>query len=161
MPDDTSAIERIWTLADNLDPCMLVTWDGRWPRARPVFARTRRDEGRIYVLTDAASGKLDQIADHPQVSLAFSDIRANDYVVINGEAGISRDVAKIREVWRFSDESFWQSPDNPELRLITVEPRDAELWDGSNALVTGVKMLAERFAGAKVELVDNRKVSQI
>lgn len=160
-PDDTTAIDKIWELADKLDPCLLVTWDGEWQRVRPVYARTRRDEGRIYILTDTSGEKHEQIERFPQVSLAFADPQANDYVVINGLATVSSNREKIEEVWRFSDEAFWEAPDDPNLRLITVEPRDAELWDGSNVVVTGAKMIAERFLGAKVQLVENRKVDQI
>ena len=152
-PDEASAIDKIWELADKLDPCLLVTRDGDWQRVRPVYARARRDEGRIYILTDTSGEKHEQIERFPQVSLAFADPLANDYVVINGIATVSRDRKKIEEVWKFSDD--------PKLRLITIEPRDAELWDGSNVLVTGAKMIAERFLGAKVELVENRKVDQI
>jgi general stress protein 26 len=160
-PDDASAIDKIWELADKLDPCLLVTRDGDWQRVRPVYARARRDEGRIYILTDTSGEKHEQIERFPQVSLAFADPQANDYVVINGIATVSIDREKIEDVWRFSDEAFWKAPDEPNLRLITVEPRDAELWDGSNVVVTGAKMIAERFLGAKVQLVENRKIDQI
>ena len=161
MSDDPTVIDRIWSFADRMDPCMLVTRDGEGTCVRPVFARVRRDEGRIYVLTDTSGAKLAQIAACAQVTLAFSDPRANDYVVICGEATVSRDRDKIAEVWRLSDETFWKSPDNPDLRLITVEPRDAELWDGSNLLVTGAKVLAERLVGVKTQLVENAKAEQI
>lgn len=162
MPDDDPTVtDRIWSFADRMDPCMLVTQDGGQARVRPVFARVRREEGRIYILTDISGDKLGQIEACPQVAIAFSDARANDYVVIRGEAAISRDQAKIDEVWRVSDETFWSTPENPDLRLITVTPRDAELWDGSHMLVAGVKVLAERLAGVKVQLVENARVEQI
>jgi general stress protein 26 len=160
MPDP-DVTDRIWTLADKLDPCMFVTRDGDGQRVRPVFARVRRDEGAIYVLSDTNGCKLDQIGANPHVSLTFSDERANDYVVINGTAKVSHDPAKARDVWRFSDETFFKSPDNPDLRVITVTPVSAELWDGSNLLITGAKMLAERLVGAKTELVENAKVNRL
>ncbi|MFC3629133.1 pyridoxamine 5'-phosphate oxidase family protein [Paracoccus angustae] len=160
MPDP-DVIDRIWTLADKLDPCMFVTRDGNGQRVRPVYARVRRDEGAIFILSDTKGCKLDQIAANPHVSLAFSDERANDYVVINGTAQASHDPAKARDVWRLSDETFFKSPDNPDLRVITVRPLSAELWDGSNLLVSGAKMLAERLLGAKTELVENAKVDRL
>jgi general stress protein 26 len=154
-------IDRIWTIADRLDPCMFVTCDGDGQRVRPVYARVRRDEGAVYVLTDTKGCKLDQIDSNPHVSLAFSDARANDYVVINGTAQAAHDPAKARDVWRLSDETFFKSPDNPDLRVITVRPTSAELWDGSNLLISGAKMLAERLLGAKTELVENAKVDRL
>lgn len=165
MPDpdmpDPDVTDRIWTLADKMDPCMFVTRDGDRHRVRPVFARVRRDEGAVYVLSDTQGHKLDQIGENPHVSLAFSDERANEYVVIDGTATVRHDPAKARDLWRFSDETFFKSPDNPDLRVITVIPESAELWDGSNLLVTGVKMLAERLTGAKVQLVENAKVERL
>lgn len=158
---DPDVIDRIWTIADKLDPCMFITCDGDTQRARPVYARVRRDEGAIYVLTDSQGCKLDQIGANPHVTLAFSDERANDYVVINGTAQARHDPAKARDVWRFSDKTFFKSPDNPDLRVITVTPASAELWDGSNLLISGAKMLAERLMGAKTELVENAKVDRL
>lgn len=159
--DDADIRDRIWQIADRVDPCLLVTRDGDGQRARPVYARVRRDERRIYILSDTSGAKLDQIAANPRVSLAFADIRANHYVVIDGTATADHDPVRAREVWRFSDDSFWDGPDDPNLRVITVVPTAAELWDGSNLLVTGAKILAERLTGADVELVDNARVDTI
>ena len=158
---DPDVTDRIWTMADKLDPCMFVTRAGDGMRVRPVYARVRRDEGAIYILSDTKGCKLDQIEANPNVSLAFSDERANDYVVINGTAEIRHDPDKARDVWRFSDETFFRSPDNPDLRVIAVRPDSAELWDGSNLLISGAKILVERLAGAKTQLVENAKVDRL
>lgn len=158
---DPDVTQRIWTLADKLDPCMFVTGDGDRQRARPVYARVRREEGAIYVLTDTKGCKLDHINANPHVTLAFSDERANDYVVINGTAEVRHDPDKARDLWRFSDETFFTSPDNPDLRVITIRPAAAELWDGSNLLISGAKLLAERLIGAKTQLVENAKVDRL
>lgn len=154
-------IDRIWALADRLDPCMFVTTTNNRSHVRPVFARVRKDEGVIYILTDISGDKLDQIAENPAVALAFSDERGNDYAVIHGTASVEQNAQKARDLWRFSDETFFKSPDNPDLRVITVSPDSAELWDGSHLLITGAKILAERLIGADVELVENAKVDQL
>lgn len=158
---DPDVIDRIWTIADKLDPCMFITCDGDGQRARPVYARVRRDEGVIYVLTDRQGCKLDHIDANANVTLAFSDERANDYVVISGTAQARHDPDKARDLWRFSDETFFKTPDNPDLRVITVTPTAAELWDGSNLLISGAKLLAERLLGAKTQLVENAKVHRL
>lgn len=38
------ATDRIWELAENIDVCMFVTWDGEYNRARPLSARVVREE---------------------------------------------------------------------------------------------------------------------
>jgi hypothetical protein len=74
---------------------------------------------------------------------------------------VRQEPEKVRDLWRFSDESFWRSPDDTFLRLIAVTPAAAELRDGSGTLVSGAKIQAERLVGAKVALVENAKVDWI
>jgi general stress protein 26 len=155
------AIDDIWKLAKSIDFCMFVTWDGERQRARPLSARPNRDEHRIHFLTDVSGAKDDQVERFPKVTLAFSDIRAHDYVVITGTAKVSNDRAKIAELWTRADEAWWDGPEDPGIRVISVEPEDAELWKGPNRLVAGAKMLAAAVTGAKVDLGENRKVDRI
>jgi general stress protein 26 len=155
------AVDAIWKLASSIDFCMFTTWDGERQRARPLSARPRRDEGRIYFLIDESGEKDEQIAKFPKVALAFADIRAHDYVAITGTAAVSNDRAKIRELWSKADEAWWDSADDPSIRLLTVDPDDAELWKGPNRLVAGAKMLAAAVTGAKVDFGENRKVDHL
>ncbi len=160
MPAD-EAIDRIWDLATSIDICMFITWDGSAQRARPLSARPNREEGRIYFLVDASGAKDEQIERFPIVTLAFSDIRNHDYVVITGRATVSADRAKIKEIWSSTDKAWWESADDASIRLLTVEPGDAELWNGANRLVAGAKMLAAAVTGAKVDFGENVKVDHI
>ena len=54
-----------------------------------------------------------------------------------------------------------ESADDPAIRLLTLDPDDAELWKGPNRLVAGAKMLAAAVTGAKIELGENRKVNHL
>jgi general stress protein 26 len=155
------AIDRIWELAKSIDFCMFVTWDGERQRARPLSARPIREEGRIYFLIDVAGEKDDQIAKFPIVTMAFSDISAHDYVTITGKATVSNDRAKIKELWGSADEAFWDGPDDPSIRVLSVEPDDAELWKGPNRLIAGAKMLAAAVTGAKQDFGENVKVNHL
>jgi general stress protein 26 len=158
-PED--AADAIWDLVKSIDFCMFVTWDGERQRARPLSARPRRDEGRIYFLTDVSGAKDDQIERFPKVALAFADIRAHDYVAITGTARVSDDRARIAELWTGADRAWWDSADDPAIRLIAVEPEDAELWKGANRLVAGAKLLAAAVTGAKVDFGANVKVDRL
>lgn len=155
------AIDTIWDLAKSIDICMFVTWDGERQRARPLSARPDREAGRIYFLTDEAGAKDEQIERFPVVTLAFSDNHAHDYVVITGKATVSADRALIGELWSSADKAWWDSPDDPAIRVITVEPDDAELWKGPSRLVAGAKMLAAAVTGAKVDFGENVKVDHV
>ena len=158
---EPEAIDTIWNLAKSIDFCMFVTWDGMRQRARPLSARVRRDEGRIYFLSDTHGAKDDQIERFPKVTMAFADVRAHDYVAITGHAIVTDDRSKIAELWTSADKAWWEGPDDPDIRLITVDPEDAELWKGPNRLVAGAKMLAAAVTGAKVDFGENAKVDHL
>ena len=155
------AVDKIWELAKSIDICMLVTWDGERQRARPLSARPDREDGRIYFLTDVAGAKDEQIERFPTVTLAFSDNRSHDYVVITGTARVSDDRSKIKELWTSTDKAWWDSADDPAVRVIVVEPEDAEIWKGPNRLIAGAKLLAAAVTGAKVDFGESRKVDHL
>jgi len=155
------AVDKIWELAKSIDICMFVTWDGEHQRARPLSARPNRDEGRIYFLTDVTGAKDEQIDRFPRVTLAFSDHRAHDYVVITGTARVSDDRATIKALWSSLDKSWWDSPEDPAVRAIIVEPHDAEIWKGPNRLIAGAKLLAAAVTGGKVDFGESKKVDHI
>jgi general stress protein 26 len=158
---EAEAVDAIWNLAASIDFCMFVTWDGKRQRARPLSARPNRDDGRIYFLIDVNGAKDNQIDRFPMVSMTFADIRAHDYVAITGKATVSNDRARIAELWTSADEAWWDSADDPDIRLLTVDPEDAELWKGPNRLIAGAKMLAAAVTGAKVAFGENVKVDHL
>lgn len=153
------ARDRAWELAEKINICMFVTWDGERQRARPLAANVDRDEHAIYFLTDVTGMKDDQIERFPIATLAFADTGGNKYVSMTGEAKVSNDRAKIGELWTPDNKAFWDSKDDPDIRLITFRPEDAEVWDSPGMIVATVKMLTAAVTGAKVELGNNRKVT--
>ncbi|WP_281048164.1 pyridoxamine 5'-phosphate oxidase family protein [Shinella sp. WSJ-2] len=67
------AIDRIWQLAEDIDMCMFVTWDGEYTRARPLSARVHRNENAIFFLVNAESAKNGQLERFPKVTMAWSN----------------------------------------------------------------------------------------
>ncbi len=153
------ARDRAWELAEKINICMFVTWDGERQRARPLAANVIREEHAIYFLVDVNGMKDDQIEKFPIVTMAFADTSAYKFVSITGEAVVTNDRAKIAELWTPDNKAFWDSKDDPDIRLITVKPDDAEVWDSPGKIVSAVKMLTAAVTGAKMELGNNRKVT--
>ena len=151
------AVDRIWDLARKIDICMLTTWDGNQQRSRPMSARVRREENAIYFLTDLEGHKLTEIENFPHISLAWADNGGHKYVVIAGEADVSNDRQKINELWEAFDKAWWDSADDPKIRLLKVTPEDGEVWDSPNMLVSAAKMLAAAATGAKPNMGDTGK----
>ncbi len=103
--------------------------------------------------------KDDPIEDFPIVTLAFADNGGYKYVSITGRAKVTNDRAKIAELWTPDNKAFWHSKDDPGIRVITVTPEDAEVWDSPGKTVAAVKMLTAAVKGTKAELGNNRKVT--
>ncbi len=130
--------DRVWDLMKKIGFAMLVTRDGEKLRARPMAAYIERDEGMIYFLTDARRHKDEEIARDPHVNLAFADAGSQKYVSLTGMAAISNDRAKIRELFSTPAKAWWDSADDPNIRILKITPDDAEFWDSPGTVVSYV-----------------------
>lgn len=151
-------VERIWELAKRIGIAMFVTWDGKEQRARPLAASVEKDEGAIYFLTDVNGEKDQQIAEFPHVSVSFADHKHSKFVALSGKAAVSNDRAKIKELWNPFAKAWWDSPEDPAIRVIKVVPQDAELWDSPGRIVTTISMLAAAVTGRAPKIGENAKV---
>jgi general stress protein 26 len=132
-------IDRLWRLMENIRLCMFSNWDGNRIHSRPMGALVRREEGAVYFLTDARAHKDDEIRRYPRVCLAFADTDGQKYVSISGTARLSADRDKIKQLWSLGAKVWWGDPENPDLRLITVQPEEAEFWDSPGRLISNLK----------------------
>jgi general stress protein 26 len=157
MADDD--IVRVWELMEKIGTCMLVTWDGERQRARPMAATTRPAEHAIYFLTDERREKTDQIEKFPIVTLTFADTGGQKYVSLTGHAEVLHDRAKIKELWSPFAKAWWDSPEDPDIRVLRVSPDDAELWDSPGTLIATVKMLTAAATNTRPNMGKNEKVA--
>jgi general stress protein 26 len=151
-------LERVWSLMEKIGFAMLVTLDGDKLRARPMSAFVRRNENTIYFLTDARRHKDEEIARHPGVNLSFADTGGQKYVSVTGTAAISNDRAMIKDLFSMPAKAWWDSSDDPNIRLLRITPDDAEFWDSPGKVISYVKMAAAAASGSRPDLGDNRKV---
>ena len=160
MTDDTMRDQdRVWDLMTQIGFAMLVTHDGDKLRARPMAAYVERDDDAIYFLTDARRHKDTEIARDPNVNLSFADAGGQKYVSLTGKATISNDRAKIRDLFGTPAKAWWDSADDPNIRVLKVVPDDAEFWDSRGTVASYVKMAAAAVTGGRPDPGDNRKVA--
>lgn len=152
-------VEKVWSLMEKIGICMLVTHDGGKMRARPMAAHVAHGENALFFLTDVTRHKDDEIEQDPRVCVAFADTDGQNYVSLTGEAEMSNDRQKIKDLWSPMARAWWSGPDDPAIRLIRVTPADAEYWDSPGALVTYVAMAAAAVTGNKPGAGENRKVA--
>lgn len=150
--------DRVWELVEKLRFCMFSSWDGEKQHQRPLTAMPEREAGAIHFLVDAAGAKNWEVEKYPAVALAFMDSGKNDYLTVAGEAELSNDRAKIRALFSPFAQAWWDSADDPAIRLLTVRPAQAEIWEGPNRLVAGAIMLAAAATGKRPPVGDHGAV---
>ena len=138
---------RVWRAAEDLGAAMLVTASADGMMARPMSAIIRADEGMIYFLSDAGTEKIEDIAEYPNVAVTFSDA-AKTHVAFRGTATVTADRAKIHELWSPAADAFYpEGADDPTIRLITVEPLLAEMWESPGRLLALIQMVGAVATG--------------
>ena len=151
--------DRAWELMKKIGFAMLVTHDGDKLRARPMSAYLERESNAIYFLTDARRHKDEEIARNPGINLSFADAGDQKYVSVTGTAAVSNDRAKIKQLFSTPAKAWWDSAEDPNIRVLKITPDDAEFWDSPGSVISYVKMAAAAVTGTRPEIGDNRKVA--
>jgi len=150
--------DKVWNLAEKIGFCMLATQSGTDLKARPMAAYAERIENTFYFLTDVASHKDEEVSRHPNVCLAFADSKGQKYVSISGVAEVQNDREKIRDLWATPAKAWWDSPDDPSIRILKVTPSSAEYWDSPGTVISYIKMAAAAVTSSKPDMGENAKV---
>ena len=153
--------DRVWDVIERSSVGMLTTRFGGGLRARPLDARPDREAGLIFFVIDVRGLKDDEVKAWPDVCfvVVYSDEKA--YLSITGEAAVFYDEAVLRKIWKESDDVWWPNgPYDENVRILRLEPRVADLWDGpACSAVASVEMSEARRTGKKPNLGEKRKVT--
>jgi general stress protein 26 len=157
---EANKLDRVWDIIQKVGVCMLTT---RFPgglRARPLEARPDREAGLIFFVTDLRSGKEHEIEAEHDVGLVFIDPKDKAYLSITATAQVLQDHAKAREIWKTTDNVWWNGADDPNVCVLRVRPLTAELWDGpASKAVAAYEFAKAKLTGEKPDLGENRKVT--
>ena len=157
--DNARDVDRAWDLMKKIGFAMLVTRDGDKLRARPMSAFIERENNAVCFLTDSRRHKDEEIARNPSINLSFADAGDQKYVSVTGTAVVSNDRAKIRELFSTPAKAWWDSAEDPNIRVLNFTPDDAEFWDSPGSVISYVKMAAAAMTGSRPDIGDNRKVT--
>jgi general stress protein 26 len=157
--DNARDVERAWELMKKIGFAMLVTHDGDKLRARPMSAFLERENNAIYFLTDARRHKDEEIARNPGINLSFANASDQKYVSVTGTAVVSNDRVKIKQLFSTPAKAWWNSAEDPNIRVLKITPDDAEFWDTPGSVISYVKMATAAVTGSRPEIGDNRKVT--
>ena len=152
--NNKEAIDKLKSLVDEIKICLfctnLKTDDGA--TCRPMSAIKVCDQGNIWFFSEKDSEKNMAIVADKKVQLFFSHPAKGSYLVVNGEAEIILDKAKIEELWTpVAKIWFKEGKEDPSISIIKVSPTNAYYWDTEgNQMINFFKMIASVATGTNL-----------
>src|SRR5690349_6353826 len=131
-------LEKFYSLVDEIKIAMMTTRraDGHL-ESRAMANQKRANGADLWFVATEGSAKLRDIEFDPHVNLAYYKEGSYEWVSVSGIASLSRDRAKIRELYA-PDWKMWfgaegdprhGTPDDPRIVLIGVQIHGAEFLE--------------------------------
>lgn len=148
--NSTEAIKKMQELVKQANIGMFTTNLSDIPlNTRPMATQQVDDEGSLWYFSGASTDKNQHIQNDSRVQIMYANNSGYEYLTVYGTATVSRDRAKIEELWtEFAKAWFQGGKDDPELTLIKVKPEYAYYWDTkSNKMISLIKILTSVVTG--------------
>lgn len=133
------SIEKLKELIEDIDFAMLTTHANGKLRSRPMSTQKFEFDGDLWFFTSDQTHKVEEIEKNPEVNVAYSKPDDNTYISVSGTGSISKDRAKIEELWNpILKAWFPKGLDDPSLCLLKVSVDEAEYWDSSSSTLVQI-----------------------
>jgi general stress protein 26 len=154
------AIEKIATMAHNIQVCMMATDLTTKPlSAIPMTASRVTDDGKVYFLSRSDSDHNADIQKDSDVQLLFSKPSDHEFLSLYGSAKISQEKALLENLYSSVSDNYFDGVDDPKLTAIIVEPKEAYYWDSqTNKYVTLFKMAKGAITGNQQDIGQKGKL---
>jgi general stress protein 26 len=130
--------------------------------SRPMTSQQLDDAGNVWFFTSDESDFVRHLSMHPQVNVSFADPEDSLYVSIAGHAELTRDRAKIDELWSPLVSAWFDGgKEDPHLALVKVHVDTAEYWDTHSSKMTQLYALAKSALTGKAprDLGEHKKIT--
>ncbi len=155
------SVEKLKDLIEGIDFCMLTTMDGGYLRSRPMSTQEFEFDGDLWFFTSDNTHKIEEIEKDNRVNVAYSKPDDNTYVSVSGRAEVSKDRAKIEELWSpILKAWFPEGLDDPHLCLLKVSVEQAEYWDAPSSKLVEIFGFVKALAtGTQADYGENKKIN--
>jgi general stress protein 26 len=122
--------------------------------SRPMATQNGPFNGTLWFLTGKSSGKVANLQWHPNVALDYSDPSHSKYITLRGNASVSHDRAKVKELWNVMYKAWFPNgEDDPEIAVLRVDVTEGEYWEASSSkIVLGMRYVAAAVTGGAVSV---------
>lgn len=137
-------IEQFWKEMEGVHSAMLSVGSARHV---PMAPYARKQDAAIWFITAQGTALVDAISrDETEASLIVTG-ESNIHARIEGDATIVQDRAKLEELWNPIASSWFDSIEDPDIRLIRLVPTDAEVWLTSGGLGFAFELVKSKVTG--------------
>ncbi len=156
------AIEKLNGLIEDIDFAMLTTIDTDGVlRSRPMSTQKAEFDGELWFFTSDRTHKTEEIERDSRVNVSYAEPKDNVYVSVSGAASISKDRAKMEELWNpILKAWFPDGLETPGICLLKVNVEQAEYWDSpSSTLVQVAGFVKALVTGKRADGGENEKIT--
>ncbi len=150
----SEAIKKLKELAEDINICMFCTKTNSLPfETRPMGTQKVDENGTFWFFSAVDSDKNSEIKNDQDVQLLYAKVSDSHYLSVSGKATISKDKAKINELWNKMAEAWFKGgKDDPNLTVIRVEPTNAHYWDTVNGkMISLIKIAVSAISGKRMD----------
>ncbi|NRT14924.1 general stress protein 26 [Flavobacterium sp. 28A] len=155
------AKQKIKDLATDIDFAMFATGLKDNPlHMVPMSTKKVDDSGQIWFLSNKNSQHNKNIIQNSAMHLIYSDPSKMKFLNVFGQAKVSTDIDIIKELYKSSDDAWFEGVNDPNITAIAVIPAEVFYWDPkNNTLVTLLKMGMGALTGDEPDLMDQGKLN--
>lgn len=148
------AIAKIKELAEGIMTCQFTTsLPGKKLDSRPMSTQKVTEDGSIIFLTSTESQVSKDINADSYVQLLYSHPGKNQYLAIGGTATETYDKARIADMWDPILKMWFEGPEDPKIRILTVKPEEGYYWDNKSG--KAVQMLKWAYGAVTGQETDD------
>ena len=149
-----SAIKKMADLIKEAETCFFCTsLKSGEVDARPMSVLQVDEQGNLWFMSASDSHKNAELQTDSSVRLFFQGSPHSEFLHLEGTATVSRDKAKIHELWKFVLKTwFTEGEDDPRITVIKVTPTHGYYWDNKHGnAVAGIKMVLGAALGVTLD----------
>ena len=130
--DQKAGVNKLRELVEAIDICLFCTDlkkdDGAM--CRPMTVLDVCEQGNLWFFSPVLSLKNRAIKADSHVQLFFAHPPKGTYMIVNGNAEIIMDTAKVAKLWSPEQETWFKGgKTDPNIAIIKVTPKSAYYWD--------------------------------
>lgn len=154
------SILQLKEMLEGIDFCMLTTVNDGKLHSRPMSTQELDENGNLWFFTADNTRKADEVAADNRVNVAYSAPDDNRYVSVFGTAEITRDRAKMKELWSPIHKAWFpEGLDDPHICLMKIDIEDAEYWDAPSSKIVQLAGLVKALVtGTEADYGEQGKI---